>query len=60
MLDEMRANPKLQDEYENTFDSEEKISNALKIAKDTFTIDVGVVEFESILVSGPIKGMRLL
>lgn len=58
MLDEMRANPKLQDEYENTFDSEEKISNALKIAKDTFTIDVGVVEFESILVSGPIKKGR--
>lgn len=58
MTDEMRANPKLLDEYENTFDSEERVSNALKITKENFTIDVGVVEFDSLLVPDPIKKGR--
>ena len=58
MLDEMRGNPKLQEEYENTFDSEEKISNALKISKDSFTIDMGVVEFDSLLIPDPMKKGR--
>lgn len=58
MTDEMIANPKLMDEYENTFDSEEKLSNSLKISKDSFTIDIGVVEFDSLLIPEPLKKGR--
>lgn len=58
MVDEMRANPKLLSEYENTFDSEEKVSNALKITKENFTVDVGVVEFDSLLIPDPVKKGR--
>lgn len=58
MLDEMRADPKLMNEYENTFDSEEKVSNALKITKENFTIDFGVVDFDSLLVPDPMKKGR--
>lgn len=58
MTDEMVANPKLMDEYENTFDSEEKLSNSLKISKDSFTIDIGVVEFDSLLIPEPLKKGR--
>lgn len=58
MEDDMRANPKLLDEYENTFDAEEKVSNALKVTKDSFTIDIGIVDFDSLLVPDPIKKGR--
>ena len=57
-MEDMRANPQLQEEYENTFDSEEKISHSLKISKDSFTIDIGVVEFSSLLISEPTKKGR--
>lgn len=58
MLEEMKADPKLMQEYENTFDSEEKVSNALKITRENFTIDTGVVDFDSLLVPDPIKKGR--
>ena len=58
MTDDMRANPKLEAEYENTFDSEEKVVNALKITKEDFTIDLGVVDFDSLLISDPMKKGR--
>lgn len=48
----------LDEEYEASFTSEEKIANALKVSKDEFTIDVGVVDFESLLVPDPIKKSR--
>lgn len=54
----LQANPQLMDEYENTFSSEEKVQNALKISKNNFTIDIGVVDFGTILVSEPIKNGR--
>lgn len=58
MLDEMRANPKLVSEYEDAFDAEERVSNALKVSKGDFTLDVGVVEFDSLLIPEPIKRGR--
>lgn len=54
----MRANPNLEEEYENTFDSEEKVVNALKITKDDFTLDIGVVDFDSLLIPDPMKKGR--
>lgn len=57
-MEEMRGNPKLAEEYENTFDSEEKIVNAIKINKDEFTVSVGVIDFDSLLVPDPVKKGR--
>ena len=54
----LRANPQLIEEYENTFTSEERVQNALKISKNNFTIETGVVDFSDILVSEPIKNGR--
>lgn len=54
----LQANPQLRDEYENTFSSEEKVQHALKLTKNNFTIDIGVVDFNTILVSEPIKNGR--
>jgi len=58
MVDEMKANPRLLNEYETTFDSEEKVTNALKITKNNFTITTGVVEFDSLLIPDPMKKGR--
>lgn len=54
----LQANPRLSDEYENTFSNEEKISHALKLSSDNFTIDTGVVNFNSIIIPDPIKNAR--
>lgn len=54
----MRANPELMEEYENAFDSEEKIANALKVSKGDFTLDMGVVEFDSLLIPDFVKAGR--
>lgn len=58
MIEEMRANPQLAEEYEQTFDSEEKVSNYIKIDKDSFTLDTGVVDFDDLLVPDPMKQGR--
>lgn len=55
MEDEMRANPKLMEEYENTFDSEEKIANALKVSENDFTLETGVIDFDSLLIPDFVK-----
>lgn len=57
-MEEMKGNPQLAEEYENIFDSEEKIQMAVKVSKKEFTIDVGVVDFEDIIVPDPIKKSR--
>ena len=54
----MKANPNLVNEYDNIFDSEEKISQAIKVTYDEFTIDIGVVDFKDILVPDPLKKSR--
>ena len=56
--EELRANPSLMNEYENTFDSEEKIANALKVSKGDFTLDVGVIDFDSLLIPDFVKAGR--
>ena len=58
MTDDMRGNPQLLEEYENTFDSEEKISQAVKVTKEEFTIETGVVDFDDILVPDSMKKSR--
>lgn len=58
MEDEMKANPELMEEYENTFDSEEKVANALEITQSNFIIEPGVIEFDSLLIPDPIKKGR--
>lgn len=58
MTDDMRANPKLAEEYENTFDSEEKIANAIKMSQDEFTIDTGVVSFDDLIIPDSVKKGR--
>lgn len=54
----LHANPQLSEEYENTFSNEEKISHAMKLTSENFTIDVGVVDFGSLLIPEPIKNAR--
>lgn len=55
---EMKGNPDLVEEYENTFDNEEKISHAMKLTSENFTIDTGVVYFDSLIIPDPIKNAR--
>lgn len=57
--DGLHSNPRLQEEYESTFTNEEKVQHALKdINKHSFTLDVGIVDFNTILVSEPVKNGR--
>lgn len=56
--DTLQDNPELLEEYENTFSNEEKISHAMKLTSENFKIDVGVVEFNSLLIPDPIKNAR--
>ena len=57
--DGLHSNPQLQEEYESTFTNEEKVQHALKdINKHSFTLDVGIVDFNTILVSEPVKNGR--
>lgn len=41
MEQNMKANPKLMEEYNNIFDSEDKIAQAIKVTTEEFTIDEG-------------------
>lgn len=58
MLDEIKDNDELSVEYEKAFDNEEKVSHALKITNDAFSIDVGIVELDSLLIPDPISKSR--
>lgn len=58
MDEEMKANPKLVQEYDNIFDSEDKIAQAIKVTYDEFSIDTGVVDFKDILVPDALKKSR--
>lgn len=58
MFEEMQADPRMLEEYENTFDSEEKVSHAIKITRENFSIDTGVIDFNSLIVPDPIKKGR--
>ena len=58
MEQNMKANPKLMEEYDNIFDSEDKIAQAIKVTTEEFTIDEGVIDFKDILVPDPLKKAR--
>ena len=58
MEQNMKANPKLMEEYDNIFDSEDKIAQAIKVTTEEVTIDEGVVDFKDILVPDPLKKAR--
>lgn len=49
---------KLLREYENSFDNEEKIVNSLKLDADSFSIAPGIVYFEELSFSNPLKKAR--
>lgn len=57
-MDDLASNPELAKEYDRTFSSEEKVSNALKITKSNFTISIMPVDFDSLLIPDPIKKGR--
>lgn len=58
MLDEMRKNPDLLNEYEKTFDNEEKISHALKLDSSSFVLKFGEVNFDELSFAEPLKKGR--
>lgn len=59
MNEELRSDAKLLQEYESTFDNEEKIVHSLKLSADSFVLDVGVVNFDSLSFPDPIvKGRK--
>lgn len=58
MNEELLENEDLLDEYEGSFSSEEKISHAMKLSKESFSIDIGVVDFDDLLIPEPMKTGR--
>lgn len=58
MLEEMKSNPDLVEEYDDTFDSEEKLVHSLKLDKDAFTLRLGVVKFCDIGFTEPKRVSR--
>lgn len=58
MMKEISENQEMLSEYEGAFDVEERVSHAMKLYKGDFTLEVGVVDFESLLIPDPIKKHR--
>lgn len=58
MNEDLLENEDLLDEYEGSFSSEEKISHAMKLSKESFSIDIGVVDFDDLLIPEPMKTGR--
>ena len=58
MKEDLLENEDLLDEYEGSFSSEEKISHAMKLSKESFSIDIGVVDFDDLLIPEPMKTGR--
>lgn len=58
VMDSIEKNPELLSEYENSFTSEEKIRNSLQVDKDSFTLEIGYVDFDDCSVTEPIKNSR--
>lgn len=58
MTEDMMANKKLMKEYDEVFDSEEKVQQSLKISKNNFSLYVGVVNFNECAFTDPIKDSR--
>lgn len=58
VMDEMRKNPELLAEYEETFSNEERVSNALQLKKSSFVLKYGDVNFDDLSFTEPIKKSR--
>lgn len=58
VMDELRKNPALLKEYEETFSNEEKVTNALNIDSSSFTLKKGFVYFDDLSFTEPIKNAR--
>lgn len=58
VMEELKANPKLLAEYEEAFDNEERVSNALNISRANFVTKMGYIEFSDISFTEPIKNSR--
>lgn len=58
IMEEMRKNPELLAEYEETFSNEERVSNALNLKKSSFTLKYGDVKLEDLSFTEPIKKGR--
>ena len=58
VMDSIEKNPELLSEYENSFTSEERIRNSLQVDKDSFTLEIGYVDFDDCSVTEPIKNSR--
>ncbi len=58
MNEDLMENEELLNEYENSFSNEEKVSHAMGLSKDSFTLDNGVVDFDDLLIPEPLKQFR--
>lgn len=58
IMDEMKKNPDLIQEYEETFSNEERVSNALNLKKSSFVLKYGEVDFDDLSFTEPIKKSR--
>lgn len=58
MEDGLRTDAKLMEEYESSFDNEERVQNSLKLDKGSFSITVGVVDFDTVSFPENIKKAR--
>lgn len=58
VMDELKKNPDLLAEYEETFTNEERISNALNLKQSSFVLQHGEVNFDDLSFTEPIKKSR--
>lgn len=58
VMEEMKRNPEMLEEYENAFTNEERINNALNLSSSSFALKLGKVSFEEISFTEPIKKGR--
>jgi len=58
VMQEISDNQEMLSEYENAFEVEERVSHAMKLYKGDFTLEIGVVDFEFLLIPDPIKKHR--
>lgn len=58
MEEGLENNPELTEEYDNVFDAEERVQHSLKINRDSFSLDIGVVKLRDCAATEPIKKGR--
>lgn len=58
VMEEMRKNPALLQEYEDTFSNEEKVNHALNLSRSNFVVKHDYIEFEDLSITETIKKAR--